>query len=112
VRPGQTPEAVEKALEAEIERVQNESVTADELAKAIKQAKAMFAYSAESATNQGFWLGFTEIFDNYQWFENYLDRLAAVTVDDVQRAARKYLARANRTIGHFIPERNMKDEEG
>jgi zinc protease len=106
VRPNQTPEVVEKALDAEVERVQNEPVSADELAKAVKQAKAMFAYSAESVTNQGFWLGFTEIFDSYAWFENYLDRLAAVTEADVQRVAQKYLAKTNRTVGHFIPSQN------
>jgi zinc protease len=105
VRPGQTPEAVEKALDAELERALNEPVTEVELAKAVKQAKAMFAYSSESVSNQGYWLGFTEIFDTYAWFENYLDRLAAVSVADVQRAAQKYLARTNRTVGHFIPER-------
>ena len=104
VRKEQTPDAVEKALDAEIERVQNEPVTVAELAKALKQAKAMFAFGAESVTNQGFWLGFTEIFDTYHWFESYLDRLAAVTVADVQRVAQKYLAKSNRTVGHFIPE--------
>src|SRR3990172_634816 len=104
VRKEQTPDAVEKALDAEIEGVQNEPVTVAELAKALKQAKAMFAFGAESVTNQGFWLGFTEIFDTYKWFERYLDRLAAVTVADVQRVAQKYLAKNNRTIGHFIPE--------
>ena len=104
VRQGQTPEAVEQALNAEMDRVLNEPVTADELAKALKQARAMFAFSAESVTNQGFWLGFTEIFDTYKWFENYLDRLAAVTIADVQRVAQKYLVPTNRTIGHFLPE--------
>src|SRR6185436_5611370 len=91
VRGGQTPQAVEQALDTEIERVQNEPVSAEELTKAVKQAKAMFAYSAESVTNLGFWLGYTEIFDNYRWFDNYLDRLAAVTIADVQRVAQKYL---------------------
>ena len=105
VRGGQTPHAVEQALDAEIERVQTEPVSDEELTKAVKQAKAMFAYSAESVTNRGFWLGYTEIFDNYRWFDNYLDRLAAVTTSDVQRVAQKYLAKTNRTVGHFIPER-------
>jgi len=104
VRQGETPDAVERALEAEVERIRSEAVSEAELFKAIKQAKAMFAYSAESVTNQGFYLGFTEIFDTYKWFENYLDRLAAVTVADVQRVAQKYLAKSNRTVGHFIPE--------
>jgi zinc protease len=104
VRQGETPDAVERALEAEVERIRSEAVSEAELFKAIKQAKAMFAYSAESVTNQGFYLGFTEIFDTYKWFENYLDRLAAVTVADVQRVAQSYLAKSNRTVGHFIPE--------
>jgi zinc protease len=104
VRQGQTPEAVEKALEVELERVLTEPVTGDELAKAVKQARAMFAYGSESVTNQGFWLGFTEIFDTHKWFESYLDRLAAVSVDDVQRVAHKYLTRTNRTVGYFMPE--------
>jgi hypothetical protein len=31
-------------------------------------------------------------------------------VADVQRVAQKYLARTNRTVGHFIPEGRMKAE--
>jgi zinc protease len=104
VRAGQTPDAVEKALDAEIERVQAEPVSEAERAKAVKQAKAMFAYGAESVTNQGFWLGYTEIIADYSWFDNYLSRLEAVGVADIQRVAQKYLAKTNRTVGHFIPE--------
>lgn len=104
VRAGQTAQAVEQALDTELTRVQNEAVTEAELFKALKQAKAMFAFGAESVTSQGFWLGFTEIFDTHKWFDNYLDRLAAVTVADVQRVAQKYLAQSNRIVGHFIPD--------
>lgn len=103
VRAGQSIEAVERALDAEIERVSREPVTAAELAKAVKQAKAMFAYGAESVTNQGFWLGFTEVLQDYTWFENYLPRLEAVTVADIQRVARTYFHRHNRTVGHVAP---------
>ncbi len=103
VRSGQTPDVVERALDVEIERVQNDRVTEAELAKALKQARALFAFGAESVTNQGYWLGATEIYDDYQWFDKYLDRLASVTTADVQRVARQYLARTNRTVGHFIP---------
>ena len=103
VRQGQTPEAVEAALNAEIERIRTEPVSADELAKAIKQARALFAYGAESVTNQGYWLGHTELFDSFRWFDSYLDKLASVTVADVQRVAQQYLARTNRTVGVFVP---------
>jgi zinc protease len=104
VRNGQTPEAVEAALDREIERARGELVTEEELAKAVKQARAMFAFGAESVSSQGFWLGYTEIFDTYRWFESYLDRLAAVTTADVQRVAQKYLARTNRTVGYYVPD--------
>jgi len=106
VRSGQTPEAVEQALDVEVERARNEPVSEQELAKAVKQARAIFSYGAESITNQGYWLGMTEVFDSYRWFETYLERLAKVTVADVQRVAQKYLARTNRTVGAFTPEAN------
>lgn len=103
VRAGQTLAAVEQALDAEIDRVCREPVTEAELAKAVKQARAMFAYGAESVTNQGFWLGFTEILQDYSWFDQYLARLSAVTVADIQRVAQTYFIRDNRTVGQVLP---------
>ncbi|HZY43006.1 MAG TPA: pitrilysin family protein, partial [Anaerolineae bacterium] len=81
VRNGHTPQEVEAAFDRETDRMVNEAVQAEELAKAIKQAKALFAYGSESVTNQGFWYGWSEVFADYRWFETYLDRLAAVTVE-------------------------------
>ena len=37
------------------------------------------------------------------WFENYLDRLAAVTVEDVQRVARTYFKPSLRNVGRYVP---------
>ncbi len=104
VRTGRTPAQVEAALEAELARAVAEPVTEQEVAKAIKQARAQFAYGSESVTNQGFWYGFSEVFADYTWFESYLDRLVAVTVDDVQRVAKTYLTKSNRTVGWYIPK--------
>ena len=112
VRSGQTPEAVERALDAEMERARGEPVSEQELAKAVKQARAIFSYGAESVTNQGYWLGVTEVYDTYHWFEDYLERLAAVTVAEVQRVAQKYLARTNRTVGYFVPDGSAAPAEG
>jgi zinc protease len=104
VRTGHTPAQVEAALDAELARAVNEPVTEAEVAKAIKQARAQFAYGSESVTNQGFWYGFSEVFADYAWFESYLDRLAAVTVDDVQRVAKTYLTKSNRMVGWYVPK--------
>ncbi|RME47297.1 MAG: insulinase family protein [Chloroflexi bacterium] len=103
VRAGKTPQEVEDALWQEVERVKAEPVSAEELTKAIKQAKAQFAYSTESVTNQGYWLGFSSIIANHTWLETYLDRLAAVTAEDVQRVAQTYLIEKNCTVGWYVP---------
>jgi zinc protease len=103
VRHGHTLDEVEAALLAEIQRVMDEPVSEAELHKAIKQTRAQFAYSSESVTDQGYWLGFSEIVADVTWFENYLDRLAAVTVQDVQRVAQTYFKPALRNVGRYIP---------
>jgi len=106
VHAGVTPAEVVEALDAELARVAAESVTQKELTKAIKQVKAQFAYSSESVTAQALWLGFSGIFADYNWFENYIANLSAVTVEDAQRVAQKYLRRSNRTVGWYVPESN------
>jgi zinc protease len=104
VRAGHTLAEVEEALETELARVVAEPVAQEELDKAIKQAKAQFAYSSESVTGQAMWIGFSEIFADYAWFENYITNLSTVTVEDVQRVAQKYLHRSNRTVGWYVPQ--------
>ena len=114
VRQGRTIQEVEAALLAEIERVMAEPVSEAELAKAIKQTRAQFAYSSESVTDQGYWLGFSEVVADVGWFESFLDRLAAVTVADVQRVARARLQPKLRTVGWYAPTGNgaATDSEG
>lgn len=103
VRPGVAPERVVEAIEAEIDRIQQEPITQPELARAAKQARALFAYGSESITNQAFWLGYSEMFADYGWFEGYLGRLEAVTPADVQRVARQVLRPSRRVVGVYSP---------
>ncbi len=102
-RPGCALAEVEEVLEAELVRVKNEEVLSEEVEKAIKQAQAQFAYSSESVTGQALWLGFSEIFADHSWAENYLENLGAVTVKDVRRVAELYLERSRQTVGWYIP---------
>ncbi len=102
-RAGRTLEEIEEALNSEMERVVQEPISEEELTTAIKQAKAQFAYSSESVTNQGFWLGYASVVAETEWFESFMDQLTAVTVEDVSRAAATYLQRRNRTVGHYVP---------
>jgi len=101
---GQSLDAVEGALNAEMEKILQQPITEEELQTAIKQSKAQFAYSSESVTNQGFWLGYSSVVADIDWLDAFLTRLAAVTVDDVTRVAGTYLSRHNRTMGRYLPE--------
>jgi len=103
VRPDRTPEQALKVYDEEIARLLDHPVSGDEVAKAIKQARALFAYGSESITNQAFWLGYSEIFADYAWFETYLDRIAAITPEQVHAVATKYLAPSNRVVGIYRP---------
>ncbi|HPP64293.1 MAG TPA: pitrilysin family protein [Anaerolineales bacterium] len=103
VHPRRKPEEALAALDAEIERVQNERVSEAEIARAIKQARAIFAYGSESVTNQAFWMGYSEMFATYDWFLTYLDKLSAVTPADVERVARAYFRPRSRVVGVYIP---------
>jgi zinc protease len=110
VRPDRSPEQVLERMDAEIDRLLREPVSAEEVGKAIKQARALFAYGSESITNQGFWLGYSEMFADYSWFEGYLDRVSAVTAEDVLRVAREYLRPSARVVGVYRPDEGLGGE--
>ncbi len=104
VHPKRTSDEALAALDAEIEKIQNELVAKAEITRAVKQARAIFAYGSERITNQAFWLGYSEMFASYDWFLTYLDKLAKITPKDVQRVAREYFKPGKRVIGTYIPK--------
>jgi len=103
VHPASTPEAALQALDGEIQRLQDSPPNKEELERAARQTRALFAYGGESITNQAFWMGFSEMFASYDWVTGYLDNLEAVTPEDVQRIAQKYLLPKNRIVGIYQP---------
>ncbi len=108
IHPKRKPEEALAAMDREIVRVQEELVSKEEIRRAMKQARANFAYGTENITNQAFWLGYAEMFATYDWFESYLDKLAKVTPKDVRRVARDYLRPQTRVVGTYIPTGNGK----
>lgn len=112
VRDGRTPQEVEDAICAEIDSLRAGHIREEEFEKARKQAKALFAYDSESVSSQGFWLGFAEtLVGDSRWFDDYLDRLMAVTLDDVKRVAADVFDPNKRTVGWYVPTGNSSDGE-
>ena len=103
VNPKHKPEEALSALNDEIKRVQDELVLEADISRAIKQARALFAYHSENITSQAAWLGHAEMFSTYDWFLTYLDKLSKVTPSDLQKIAQKYLREQNRVVGSYIP---------
>lgn len=102
----QDPHQAIAVIDQEIERIITKRIPPSEIQRAVKQAKALFAYGLENITNQAFWLGYSEIFDTYNWFQNYLEHLNAVKSKDVKKVAEKYLNPEKRVVGIYIPEPN------
>jgi zinc protease len=104
--PERKTDEIISALESQIQDLQDNPPSIKELKRAVKQARALFAYGSESITNQAFWMGFAEMFATYEWFTSYLDKLATVTPEDVQRVAQVYLRPKNRVLGVYVPTGN------
>jgi zinc protease len=103
LHPDSTVEEALAVLDGEIQRIQEKAPGKEELEKAARQTRALFAYGSESITNQAFWMGFSEMFASYDWVTGYLDQLAAVTPQDVQRVAQQYLQPKNRLVAIYQP---------
>ena len=54
-------------------------------------------------TNQAYVLGFLESIYTANMYDEALEKLAAVTPEEVKRVALTYLTGKNRTVGWFIP---------
>jgi zinc protease len=94
-----------EAILAEIEKVKANSVSAEELQKAVKQFIAATLSARKTMEGQaqnlgGNWLSANDL----NFSERYLEAVKQVTVAEVQRVARHYLTPENRTLYALLPE--------
>lgn len=102
--PGHTVEEVGTALRAEIERLKTEPVAVEELERVKTQARAGLLRSLNS--NMGMAQALMEFEVKTGTWRNLfkqLDQIAAITPDDIQRAAKTAFTPENRTIGRILP---------
>lgn len=101
--PGQTPEAVEQALLAEVERLKQEVVPDEELERARNQIEASFVWQQDSVFSRGSVLGRFEMLGSWRLLDDFLPRLRAVTAADLQRAARLYFPVDRKNVSILLP---------
>jgi zinc protease len=101
--PGQTPEAMERALLGEMEALKNEPVSDEELQRAKNQVEATFVFQEDSVHRRAALLARFELIGGYDQKDRFVERMRAVTAADVQRVARTYFSDDNKSVGVLLP---------
>lgn len=101
---GKTLQALEKALGEEIRRLQDEPVSAAELERVKAQVLAHHIYQRDSMFYQAMQLGMTETVGlGWKTVQEYVDKVNAVTAEQVQKVARKYLIDDRLSVAYLEP---------
>lgn len=113
VNMGTSPEALSTAMDAEIERVKNEPIDDKEFQKLRNQIENRFVSSngsvrgiAESLANYHVYFGDANLINNE------LERYMAVTKEDLQRVAKKYLDPEKRVELVYLPKSAQQQPDG
>lgn len=104
LRTGVNPAEAEAAFIHCLEGIPDTPPSAEDLDRTLRQVEAQVEYSLDGVSNQGFALVFFELLGDWRRAREHLDRLRAVTPEDVVRVASTYLRPENRTVGWFVPE--------
>ncbi|MFZ0790964.1 MAG: pitrilysin family protein [Chromatiaceae bacterium] len=102
---GQDIPALEAAIRAQIDRVKTELVGSDELERIRTQLIANKVYEKDSVFSQAMQLGLLESVGlGWELADRYVDKLAAVTAEQVQEVAKKYLIDDGLTVAVLDPQ--------
>lgn len=103
---------VEAAIHAEIERLKSEPPTARELERVCNQREAQLVRALGSNIGLAFAIGFAEaVRGDWRTVLTDLERLKAVTPEDVSRVAAKYLVEENRTVAWLMEDASGAEGE-
>ncbi|GKS60272.1 peptidase M16 [Nitrospira sp.] len=98
-RAPHTTAEVETEVYRELERLQTEPVTQRELEKVINNLDAGLTRSLRSSSRLAGSLAYYQtVVGDWQYLIKGRDRIAAVTAEDVQRVAKRYFTKQNRTV--------------
>ncbi len=109
-RPGGDLAAIEKATEAEIAALLEHGVTEDEVARAKRRMQAEAVYVRDSLRAPAQILGSRLVIGlGVEDIESWPERIAAVTVDDVNAAARAVLGNPGVVTARLLPAAGAGD---
>jgi predicted Zn-dependent peptidase len=105
VQPGQSPDAAEKALIAELEKLKSEPVSEHELQRAKNQFARDYIVGRESNQEKAMHLAHAAVIHNdITTADGEFDIFMNISAADVQRVATKYFTDNNRLVLHILPK--------
>ena len=113
LRPGVKTEDIEATIYAEIERLKKEPIADWELQKAKNTTRRNLINGLQSSLSRAITIGqYTTYYNEPNLINERLNKVAAVTKEDVQRVANKYLVDTNRTVVITMPKAKAKPATG
>ncbi len=110
---GVSVDELEKGMDEEIRKVQEELIPEKEFQKVRNQIESDYVQGNSSM------IGIAEQLANYHVYygdagliNNELDRFMKITREDLQRVAKKYLTKENRVVLHYLPKSAQQQPDG
>jgi zinc protease len=111
-RQGVDPQACEKAIYEELERIKSAPISDQELEKAKNARLVEFYREMRTINGRANTIGTYEVFmGDYNKLFDAAKSYSAVTKEDVQRVAKKYFSANNRTVATLLPESPEKAKQ-
>ncbi|KAA3440559.1 M16 family metallopeptidase [Rufibacter hautae] len=96
---------LERAMDVEIDRVKNETISDQEFQKLRNQMETSYISSISTLEGRTEKLAsYHALHGNTNLINTELDKILAVTKDDLMRVAKKYLTKENRAVLHYLPK--------
>jgi zinc protease len=121
VKPGFKLADVERTIFEEIDRLKRGDISTAEMDKAKRQIEASLVLSSEEPLQQAMLLGQYETIAfgehvpedsrGFNYLDTLLERVGAVTIDEVATIAGRYFTEDNRTVGYLISDRAVDPKE-
>jgi len=106
---GHTSKECLELIDAEIEKIKRESVTGDELQKYKRSTRKGLIDAMKSNSSMAMQLtNFEVVLGDWRLLFDQLDKVEAISAEDIKRVANKYLDAEHRTIGEIVPEKTTE----
>jgi predicted Zn-dependent peptidase len=105
---GHTNDEILTAIDEEIEKIKNDSITEDELLSAKTRLKVSLIRQLKS--NRGLLMGLLQsetILGSWKKTFDELEAIEKVTTDDIKNLVEKYLTTSNRSIGRIEKKKEV-----